>query len=68
MMPPPTASLLTSALAIVHFVLAASVTLHVLLTKRNPASSVAWIGLAWCAGLTAGSLAAAGFAFARRAG
>src|SRR5579862_943604 len=47
MMPPPTASLLTSALAIVHFVLAASVTLHVLLTKRNPASSVAWIGLAW---------------------
>ncbi len=40
-------SLLTSALAIAHFVLAATVTLHVLLTKRNPASSVAWIGLAW---------------------
>jgi len=32
------------------------------------AGANAWIGLAWCAGLTAGSLAAAGFAFARRAG
>ena len=46
-MPTATGSFLTSALTIVHFVLAASVTLHVLLTKRNPASSVAWIGLAW---------------------
>jgi cardiolipin synthase A/B len=35
------------ALSVLHFVLAASVTLHVLMNKRNPSSSVAWIGLAW---------------------
>src|SRR5476649_1230760 len=35
------------ALSIVHFVLAASVTLHVLAHNRNPGSAVSWIGLAW---------------------
>ena len=39
--------IITVALSILHFALAASVTLHVLMTKRNPSSSVAWIGLAW---------------------
>jgi cardiolipin synthase A/B len=43
----PGGSWVTSALALVHFALAASVTLHVLLNKRDPASSIAWIGLAW---------------------
>src|SRR5580698_3650410 len=37
----------TLALSVIHFALAASVTLHVLMNKRNPSSSVAWIGLAW---------------------
>ena len=46
-MPLPSGSFMTGVLAIAHFALAAGVTLHVLLTKRNPASSVAWIGLAW---------------------
>jgi cardiolipin synthase len=41
------ASVVTLAISIVHFALAASVTLHVLMTKRNPGSSMAWIGLAW---------------------
>jgi cardiolipin synthase len=40
-------SLLTLGLSLLHFALAAGVTLHVLMTKRNPGSSVAWIGLAW---------------------
>jgi cardiolipin synthase len=35
------------ALSIVHFVLAAGVTLHVLAHNRNPGSAVSWIGLAW---------------------
>ena len=35
------------ALSIMHFVLAAGVTLHVLAHNRNPGSAVAWIGLAW---------------------
>jgi cardiolipin synthase len=39
--------LFTLGLSLLHFALAAAVTLHVLMTKRNPASSVAWIGLAW---------------------
>jgi len=34
-------------LSIVHFVLAAGVTLHVLAHNRNPGSAVSWIGLAW---------------------
>lgn len=38
---------LTLGLSLLHFALAAGVTLHVLMTKRNPGSSVAWIGLAW---------------------
>jgi cardiolipin synthase len=41
------ASIIGVILPIVHFVLAAGVTLHVLMTQRNPSSSVAWIGLAW---------------------
>jgi cardiolipin synthase len=40
-------SLVTLGLPLLHFVLAASVTLHVLMTRRDPGSSVAWIGLAW---------------------
>jgi cardiolipin synthase len=40
-------SIVALGISIVHFALAASVTLHVLMTKRNPGSSVAWIGLAW---------------------
>jgi cardiolipin synthase len=32
---------------LVHLLLAAGVTIHVLLTKREAGSSVAWIGLAW---------------------
>src|SRR3954465_9236252 len=35
--------------ALLHLVLAAGVTVHVLLTKREAGSSVAWIGLAWLA-------------------
>jgi cardiolipin synthase len=46
-MPQGVTSLLTLTLPLLHFVLAAGVTLHVLMTKRNPSSSVAWIGLAW---------------------
>jgi cardiolipin synthase len=38
---------LAGALSIVHFALAASVTLHVLAHNRNPGSAVSWIGLAW---------------------
>jgi cardiolipin synthase len=41
------APLVTVAISLLHFALAASVTLHVLRYKRNPGSSVAWIGLAW---------------------
>jgi cardiolipin synthase len=37
----------TLALSFVHVALAACVTAHVLLTKRNVGSSIAWIGLAW---------------------
>jgi cardiolipin synthase len=32
---------------LIHLVLAAGVTVHVLLTKREAGSSVAWIGLSW---------------------
>jgi|HubBroStandDraft_6_1064221.scaffolds.fasta_scaffold01715_9 cardiolipin synthase len=46
-MPVNWTSLLTVGLSLLHFALAASVTLHVLMTKRNPGSAVAWIGLAW---------------------
>jgi cardiolipin synthase len=35
------------ALSVMHFVLAAGVTLHVLAHNRNPGSAVSWIGLAW---------------------
>ena len=35
------------ALSAVHLALAACVTGHVLLTKRNVGTSIAWIGLAW---------------------
>src|SRR6202035_3325327 len=34
---------------LIHLGLAAGVTIHVLLTKREAGSSVAWIGLAWLA-------------------
>src|SRR5438270_5420314 len=34
---------------LMHLVLAAGVSIHVLLTKREAGSSVAWIGLAWLA-------------------
>lgn len=34
---------------LIHLVLAVGVTIHVLLTKREAGSSVAWIGLAWLA-------------------
>jgi cardiolipin synthase len=44
---PSFSSLFPLGLSVLHFVLAASVTLHVLMTKRDPGSSVAWIGLAW---------------------
>ena len=46
-MPQGPASIVALGISIAHFALAASVTLHVLMTKRNPGSSVAWIGLAW---------------------
>jgi len=36
---------------LIHLLLAAGVTIHVLLTKREAGSSVAWIGLAWLAPL-----------------
>jgi cardiolipin synthase len=36
-------------LPLIHLLLAAGVTIHVLLTKREAGSSVAWIGLAWLA-------------------
>jgi cardiolipin synthase len=39
--------LLTIAVALVHFALAAGVTAHALAHKRDPGSAVAWIGLAW---------------------
>ena len=35
--------------ALLHLILAVGVTVHVLLTKREAGSSVAWIGLAWLA-------------------
>jgi cardiolipin synthase A/B len=35
------------AVTAVHVVLAAGVTVHALNTKRDPASAVAWVGLAW---------------------
>src|SRR3569833_1193360 len=35
--------------ALLHLLLALGVTVHVLLTKREAGSSVAWIGLAWLA-------------------
>jgi cardiolipin synthase A/B len=35
--------------ALLHLLLAVGVTVHVLLTKREAGSSVAWIGLAWLA-------------------
>src|SRR5438552_1775703 len=35
--------------ALLHLALAVGVTIHVLLTKREAGSSVAWIGLAWLA-------------------
>ena len=44
MLPRP---VVTTALSLLHFALAAAVTVHVLRYKRNPGSSVAWIGLAW---------------------
>src|SRR6266700_5667171 len=34
---------------LIHLALAAGVTIHVLLTKREAGSSMAWIGLAWLA-------------------
>lgn len=37
------------AVPLIHLVLAAGVTVHVLLTKREAGSSVAWIGLSWLA-------------------
>jgi len=46
-MPQGLASILTLAVSLAHFALAVSVTVHVLMTKRNPSSSVGWIGLAW---------------------
>src|SRR6186713_3114029 len=39
----------SSLLPAFHLVLALGVTVHVLLTKREAGSSVAWIGLAWLA-------------------
>ena len=33
--------------AVAHFAVASSVTIHVLLYKRNVAASVSWIGIAW---------------------
>jgi len=42
---------LTNVVPLMHLVLAAGVTIHVLLTKREAGSSVAWIGLAWLAPL-----------------
>src|SRR5260221_5621080 len=39
--------LIGSLSLVLHLVLAAGVTLHVLLTKRDVAASVSWIGIAW---------------------
>ncbi|MBS0422421.1 MAG: cardiolipin synthase [Proteobacteria bacterium] len=39
----------SDVLALLHLALAIGVTIHVLLTKREAASGVAWIGLAWLA-------------------
>ena len=39
----------SDVLALLHLALAIGVTIHVLLTKREAASSVAWIGLSWLA-------------------
>src|SRR3954468_11190946 len=41
----------SSLLPAFHLMLALGVTVHVLLTKREAGSSVAWIGLAWLAPL-----------------
>jgi cardiolipin synthase len=38
-----------SIVPLIHLVLAVGVTVHVLLTKREAGSSVAWIGLSWLA-------------------
>jgi len=45
--PPELVPYVAVALPVVHFVLAAGVTLHVLAHNRNPGSAVSWIGLAW---------------------
>jgi cardiolipin synthase len=37
----------TAVLSLVHLLLAAGVTGHVLVNKRDPGSAVAWIGIAW---------------------
>ena len=46
----------TIALATMHCALAASVTAHVLVHKRNTGSAVAWIGLAWLSPVVGGAL------------
>ncbi|HEX2789532.1 MAG TPA: phospholipase D-like domain-containing protein [Steroidobacteraceae bacterium] len=46
-MPAPLVPYIAIALSIMHFALAAGVTLHVLAHNRNPGSAVSWIGLAW---------------------
>ena len=43
------ASVRGELVALLHLILAVGVTVHVLLTKREAGSSVAWIGLAWLA-------------------
>jgi cardiolipin synthase len=45
--PAPLVPYIAIALSIMHFALAAGVTLHVLAHNRNPGSAVSWIGLAW---------------------
>src|SRR5882762_6375024 len=45
-----------AVISLVHIVLAAGVTGHALLHKRDPGSAVAWIGLAWLAPILGSTL------------
>src|ERR1017187_5468871 len=48
-MPALTGIAISTLITWVHSLLALAVTIHVLLYKRDPGASVAWIGLAWLA-------------------
>ena len=48
--------LIGEAAAVMHVAIAAAVTIHVLLYKRNVGAAVSWIGIAWLSPLLGGVL------------